>query len=982
MLPPLASPNGKPLPFAPKLGYLNDPIDRSLSSSVPGLAPVQPPSVPTTAKSHSSSERVVNHLNQMSIAEVQQQNSQTRSVSSVGDQRDKHLPVDGNNNNNKSSNDSTASSEFQIEYQRINVSDEDKLLAMLGYKDLNRSVGPDGQLYFREEFCGACGIIHANPQVLDAYYNCKACHCVIREPSALRIKYRKVKPECVLEVLFATYGDPYDPAFAFDVTEKVKEKLREFQSLDRLVFRPREQMDQFFGRDPSPGRNKQLRVRYRMHGLHGTLVLDFNVENKIPVPFLLMAPKKQFLRIYSAMYGHPKGATKTGRMCFDVSEVLQSFVDQNGGSYLLISHYTPLRRLLGDPCPGYTKDLRIEFEIVGRSGELLYSEIRGQLTKRLMLQTSPCVSPIMNIQVAFYGITPTARKDRLDFIAKQLRRIDMIEHRRRQGLPIQPEDIMLLRNRGLLLEQRTIYQNAPTKFIDVTEKVQRLADKGKFRLLLDKDTFDPNEVFGNPIPGHPKILEVLVDCQGHDSERQTDSTEMMDTGYARNFITVKKNRFNIPVNDIPIFEDPHGRRVVATNNGRFVITASPGRPSSSSSPSPAGHDVGGQGGQPPLATASQISSQPSSSSSPTKRPLRGEGIRASATIGGLQMYSLEDPSTVSSAPDMNGPSIESMLTMTNHLASPAKQKKKKASFNNSLSSVPSQGNLPTIPASPASVTATSTHRPFTFPPVSSSSPLPSPAKPQSSAAAATSIPTTNTSHQHGVEVRGSLDMGLFGDDWLLEDDEKPPEKPPVIGGLFDGTNQISEHNRRHEQLLTLQRLQQEYRAEYGDDRDQRPPPEPLLPELDDIPNDKEIPSQPTVTTSVVPFTNRKIVGYRGVMQESLDFQTDYVAPLIIIKRATYGELHNLNNCIDVTRDIQYMARGRNLEITRDMNLNEIFHKDPCPGRRKQLKIEYIMRGFTGNLRVREKDDCLVANIELGYPPLPPPDDENMTSHDF
>lgn len=226
-------------------------------------------------------------------------------------------------------------------------------------------------------------------------------------------------------------------------------------------------------------------------------------------------------------------------------------------------------------------------------------------------------------------------------------------------------------------------------------------------------------------------------------------------------------------------------------------------------------------------------------------------------------------------------------------------------------------------------------------------------------------------------------MGLFGDDWLLEDDEKPPEKPPVVGGLFDGTNQISEHNRRHEQLLTLQRLQQEYRAEYGDDREQRPPPEPPLPELDDMRDDKAIPSQPTVTTSsVVPFAHRKIVGYRGVMQESLDFQTDYVAPLIIIKRATYGELHNLNNCIDVTRDIQYMARGRNLEITREMNLNEIFHKDPCPGRRKQLKIEYIMRGFTGNLRVREKDDCLVANIELGYPPLPPPDDENMTSHDF
>ncbi len=52
--------------------------------------------------------------------------------------------------------------------------------------------------------------------------------------------------------------------------------------------------------------------------------------------------------------------------------------------------------------------------------------------------------------------------------------------------------------------------------------------------------------------GTPKILELLLDCQGHDSERTTDSTEMMDTGYSRNFITVKKGRFNIIVDDDPI----------------------------------------------------------------------------------------------------------------------------------------------------------------------------------------------------------------------------------------------------------------------------------------------------------------------------------------------------------------------------------------------------------------------------------------------
>ena len=40
-----------------------------------------------------------------------------------------------------------------------------------------------------------------------------------------------------------------------------------------------------------------------------------------------------------------------------------------------------------------------------------------------------------------------------------------------------------------------------------------------------------------------------LDCQGHDAERLTESNEMMDNGYARNFITVKKGRFNILVED-------------------------------------------------------------------------------------------------------------------------------------------------------------------------------------------------------------------------------------------------------------------------------------------------------------------------------------------------------------------------------------------------------------------------------------------------
>jgi hypothetical protein len=94
-----------------------------------------------------------------------------------------------------------------------------------------------------------------------------------------------------------------------------------------------------------------------------------------------------------------------------------------------------------------------------------------------------------------------------------------------------------------------LFQNLPTNFVEISVKMQRICDAAGTRLLLDSSSFDPNFTFGNPSPGVPKILEVLLDCQGHDAERTTDSQEVMDTGYSRNYITVKTQRFNIVVLD-------------------------------------------------------------------------------------------------------------------------------------------------------------------------------------------------------------------------------------------------------------------------------------------------------------------------------------------------------------------------------------------------------------------------------------------------
>ena len=232
---------------------------------------------------------------------------------------------------------------------------EDKFSAMLGYLDLSKSISADGSIQYREESCGACGILHTKPEFLHIYTNCKSCHNVLREPSELRKLYEGVDQQIPLEILFATYGDAYDPDYCVDVTDKCNNLVNAFSAKDRLAFRPDRPAHKIFQCDPCPGKPKILRMRYRANKIHGTLALEFNVDNTVgcsPRMFLMLVPKTRYVRIFHAFYGHPKGISLTGRMSFDVVEYVQAMVDKTGGSYLNITTDTSLSRLFGDPCPG------------------------------------------------------------------------------------------------------------------------------------------------------------------------------------------------------------------------------------------------------------------------------------------------------------------------------------------------------------------------------------------------------------------------------------------------------------------------------------------------------------------------------------------------------------------------------------------------------------------------------------------------------
>ena len=496
--------------------------------------------------------------------------------------------------------------------------------------------------------------------------------------TALRKRWKEINIQCKLEICYATYGHPSLPN-AYEVSKVCQDKVDLLWFRDRLHYKKVENLNQIFGEgaglperkwDPCPGENKQLKIRYRMLGQHAMCQLDVLPNGQLSSNFMLIAPKERYLIINRATYGHPKGLSPQGRMSIDITEVVQGLVDAGmaGGSYLTLSHMTPIKRIFGDPCPGYPKDLRINFEICGRNGVEIQDEIRGNLIKRLHIEYAPTIKPLIFVSAATYGISPSGRRQRMDDIRKLLKKIDGIEHRKMNGHMPNAEELDVQRQKDQLKKDFIDLRDAEISFVDIRDKLQRLCDAGGPLLELHADRFDCNAAFGNPAPGKPKILEISVESPGHDAERETDSEEMTSSGHPRNFITNKSAKFCVAVQEI-----------------------------------------------------------------------KDEGLGGTA---------------------------------------------------------------------------------------------------------------------------------------------------------------------------------------------------------------------------------------KGKLRETVRFSTDLSAPVIHITRATYGILDDPLRVIDCSLEVQSMVKGRMLHIGTEVNLTKAFSKDPCPGMRKQLRVEYVTRGFIGQVRVREKDDVFITNVELGYPPVP------------
>ncbi len=141
----------------------------------------------------------------------------------------------------------------------------------------------------------------------------------------LRSCYNDVLPSQPLEILMATYGDPFDLSKVIVVTDICQKLTLEYGTRDRLNIKNSVNTCKLFnnGVDFMPGKQKQLRIRYRMNGkLFGYVAVDTTITSRFPTGFFLTVPTKRLLTILCCSYGHPKGRLPTGRMSYDVSRTL------------------------------------------------------------------------------------------------------------------------------------------------------------------------------------------------------------------------------------------------------------------------------------------------------------------------------------------------------------------------------------------------------------------------------------------------------------------------------------------------------------------------------------------------------------------------------------------------------------------------------------------------------------------------------------
>ncbi|KAJ8601585.1 hypothetical protein CTAYLR_005246 [Chrysophaeum taylorii] len=421
--------------------------------------------------------------------------------------------------------------------------------------------------------CPNCGNAHKNGELILCYRNCHHCLYVLRHPDDIEIREDQTAG---LHVLAATYGHPVDASSAVDVTATLERLVERTKQLRILTT---DNLGKLFGVDPCPRRRKALRLRYAINGRRGEVVAfesdrPFHLSRNVQL--LASRSMMPLLSIEKATYGHPRGSIK-GRGSFDVRDALQYRVDSTHGKSCVISAFEDLTKLFGEPCAGRAKHLVVEYEIAGKAGELYEYEIGGKLAKDINLDAAPSMAPQIIIDAATYGWTEASLAERRKAVQKQMFDVQTLQVRRSMGLPLSADDSKRLRQLPEIERSLELLDGVRLCHNDVADILQRrVEDAGGGHILYlggradddvpdwaraalePREPDDLNAIFGNPLPGEPKLLKIEYTIVGHDADRRADAPENVSSGgFESNFIKQRKGSFAAVVED-----DARGRGTI------------------------------------------------------------------------------------------------------------------------------------------------------------------------------------------------------------------------------------------------------------------------------------------------------------------------------------------------------------------------------------------------------------------------------------
>ncbi|OQR84648.1 hypothetical protein ACHHYP_13120 [Achlya hypogyna] len=384
--------------------------------------------------------------------------------------------------------------------------------------------------------CFSCGLVHGQPTLCDTYRYCAGCGKVMRESTDL-----PVPPTADLDrlhILAASFGHPIDPKLAVDITDEVRARVEVTGMSSRLLLS--EDVSSWLrGHVPSLGVLKVVIIRYAVPNFNpdltrrGEIVVREVTAGRLATAIHLTFTPDRLPKLWvlSGRFGHRVSTTRG--LVFDVTERLTAWIDLHGrGCYLCWPSANALTDWLGDPCPGLSKALMVEYEIMGRSGQARQYEVDGHLKQDIVIQHLPIVAPAILIELAEYG-----------WSAKDLQRkvVDLTAQIALGTSGLDPE-----------LAQFTALGNDARK--DVTTPLQERIDRDGGRRLELRHSTNLNQLGGDPCPGLCKRL--LIDYHYLGFGDSGNDNEVLKGGSLRNFALRRGGKLRLHVSAEGFLSEP------------------------------------------------------------------------------------------------------------------------------------------------------------------------------------------------------------------------------------------------------------------------------------------------------------------------------------------------------------------------------------------------------------------------------------------